>query len=47
MPNLTNASFISNQAVNLYGRDYWQSMHVAYVVIGVLMKEFTDMDSVN
>jgi len=22
-------------------------MHVAYVVIGVLMKEFTDMDSVN
>lgn len=47
MPNLTNASFISDQAVSLYGRDYRQSMHVAYVVIGVLMKEFTDMDSVN
>ena len=47
MPNLTNSSFISNQAVNLYGRDYRQSMHVASDAIEVLMKEFTDMDSEN
>ncbi len=47
MPNLTNASFISDQTVSLYCRDYRQSMHVTYVVIGVLMKEFTDMNSVN
>ncbi len=40
MPNLTNASFISNQAVNLYGRDYRQSMHVG-------MKTIADMGSVN
>lgn len=40
MPNLTNASFISNQAVNLYGRDYRPSMHVG-------MKTIADMGLVN